>query len=171
MLAEKGKRTVFNLIGPLLNPARPDFQLLGAFDRGLPPIYADILGKLGRKRAWSVCGDVGDGRGMDEFSILGANRVCVSEGGESSEMVVEPGELGLGDGATLEALAGGDARENGEILEAVLGGKERGAKREMVLLNAAAALTVSGVCSDLGEAVSKAGEEYCNKCLAEKASP
>ncbi|MDG2125988.1 MAG: anthranilate phosphoribosyltransferase [Verrucomicrobiales bacterium] len=158
VLAERGKRTVFNLIGPLLNPARPDYQLLGAFDRGLPPIYADILGKLGRKRAWSVCGDAGDGRGMDEFSILGANRVCVSEAGETSEMTVEPGELGLGEGARLEDLAGGDATENAEILVAVLAGNVRGPKRDMVVLNAAAALAVCGVCADLRAAVVKAGE-------------
>ena len=71
ILAEQGQKTIFNLLGPLLNPVSPAFQMIGVFDESFPPIYADILNQLGRQEAWAVHGKTADGQGVDELSIMG----------------------------------------------------------------------------------------------------
>ena len=144
LLAAEGIRTIFNLIGPLLNPVRPDYQLVGVFDPALPGAFARILGKLGRKRAWAVHGQTADGQGMDEISTLGPTRICDSAGGEYSEHTLDPTSLPLAP-ATLADLAGGDASANAGILLAILEGTERGPKRDIVALNAAAGFVVAGL--------------------------
>ncbi|MEN8694873.1 MAG: anthranilate phosphoribosyltransferase [Akkermansiaceae bacterium] len=155
-LAKEGVRTIFNLIGPLLNPAQPECQLVGVMDSGLCPIFADILQRLGRDSAWVVNGTTEDGRTVDEVSLMGASRICKS--GRYQKLVdeeIHPADFGL-DIAQVSDLQGGDAVENAEILKSILNGKERGPKREIVILNAAAAIACAGLEDNLGSAIKKA---------------
>jgi len=153
-LAEEGRRTVFNLLGPLLNPSRPDVQLLGVFSPELLAPFAEILGMLGRSGAWVVYGEVGDGRGMDEMSVIGASRIArLSGDGTVTEGLIYPGEFGLGRGVELKDLEGGSARDNAEELEDILRGSGGRGRREMVVLNAGAALTAAGIAPDLATGV------------------
>lgn len=153
LLAERGQRTIFNILGPLLNPTRPDYQLVGIFDPEIGPAYADILNRLGRKRAWVVHGTTDDRRGMDEVSTIGPTRIWSTDGTDS----IEPGSLGFGP-ATLTDIQGGGAEENAEQITAILDGREKGPLRDIVVLNAAAALAVSGKVGDLPEGISLASE-------------
>lgn len=156
MLAEQGQRTIFNLIGPLLNPANPECQLVGVFDQKLCPVFAEILQRLGRDSAWVVNGSTADGRAVDEMSLMGGTRICKS--GRYQKFLYEevsPSDFGL-ETAELHDLQGGDAQENAAILEAILSGKEKGAKRDMVLLNAAAALSCAGLADTIGHGLEKA---------------
>ncbi len=148
MLAKEGIRTVFNLIGPLLNPARPDYQLVGVFDPALTEPFAEIMRQLGRKAAWVVHGKTDDGRGMDELSTLGSTHVSALKDGNVSNSTIAPSELGL-QPATLADLKGGDAEQNADILRAILDGSDNGPKRDIVCLNAAAAIAVCGKAADL----------------------
>ncbi len=139
-LAATGTRTIFNIIGPLLNPLRPPYQLAGVFDPTLPLTYAGILQSLGRTRAWAVHGTTADGRGMDEISTLGPTRIAIAEPtGIREETLILPAPP-----ASLEDLQGGTAAENAAILTAILDGSDHGPKRHLVLTNAAAALQVTG---------------------------
>jgi len=153
MLAERGQRTVFNILGPLLNPVRPDFQLIGVFDPALPPVFADILGRLGRKRAWAVHGSVPSGEsGMDEVSILGPTQVSETRDGELSQLQLSRGDFGItGAHAMIEELSGGDAAANAEKLIGILDGEVIGPKRDIVIANSAAALVVSGLAANVGD--------------------
>jgi len=157
-LAAEGVRTVFNLLGPLLNPAKPEYQVLGVFAPNLPPVFADILTRLGRTRAWAVNGGVDGERFMDEFSTLGPNQVVPTEGGAvGSPFTVDPAELGFAP-ASLEDLQGGDADVNAGILKAILAGTDTGPKRDLVILNVAAGLVVTGKAADLPAGVAMAQE-------------
>jgi anthranilate phosphoribosyltransferase len=164
MLAERGQRTVFNILGPLLNPVRPAHQLIGVFDADLPPVFADILGRLGRERAWAVHGKVSadaDAAGMDEVSILGPTRVSETLAGTASELTLTPGEFGgavIADDFSLEQLRGGDAEENAGILRGMLDGSVQGAKRAMILANVAAALVVANRAANVEEGAAQAAE-------------
>ena len=158
ILAEKGVRTIFNLIGPLLNPARPSCQLVGVFNPDLPPIYADILQRLGRESAWAVHGTTGDGRPVDELSTMGPTRLCRSGTRENPvEEEVQPGDFSFVE-ARVADLQGGDADENAAILTSILDGSETGPKLDMVLLNAGAGLACAGIAKDLGAGVAQARE-------------
>jgi anthranilate phosphoribosyltransferase len=150
-LAAEGTATVFNLLGPLLNPARPDFQLAGVFDPKLLPVYAEAFHLLGRKRAWAVHGS----GGFDEVSTLGPSEVHAAENGRTQQFFIDPGNLGF-TSTRMEELRGGDVRQNSELLENILRGRERGPKRDIILLNAACALVVAGVSGDLGSALEEA---------------
>lgn len=153
-LAQEGVRTIFNLIGPLLNPLQPPCQLVGVFDAALPPVYAEIMRRLGRQRAWAVHGSAGDGRGMDEVSTLGTTRVVALENGvitERTESVPLPVPA-------LEDLKGGDAAVNAAMIDGILAGEVRGAKRDIVLANAAAAFQVAGVAAGWDAALALAAE-------------
>ncbi len=157
-LAEEGRRTIFNLIGPLLNPARPEFQLIGVFEESLTPAFAEILGRLGRKRAWAVHGHTETGAGMDELSSVGPTTVHeIGESGGLRDFTIEPAELGLAP-ASVADLKGGDAAENASLLRAILDGSEAGPKRDIVLLNAAAGLTICGLADDLQAGLEQARE-------------
>jgi anthranilate phosphoribosyltransferase len=136
-LAERKQRTVFNILGPLVNPCRPTHQVVGVFDRDLVPRYADVLRLIGVQRAFVVHGD-----GLDEFTTLGLNTVAEVRGGEvfSSQFSVLS--------AKLADLAGDDPATNAAMARAVLAGEDRGPKRDIVLLNAAAALVVAGKADD-----------------------
>ena len=158
---ELGVRTVFNLLGPLTNPAGVRRQLLGVCEDGLRGLVARALLELGTERAWVVHaplsggrGPLGQGRGLDELGLHGPTRVTAVESGDVRELEVRPEDAGL-PRRPIEELAGGDPAENGRRLAAVLEG-EKGAIREAVVLNAAAALAVAGLAGDLREAAASA---------------
>ena len=142
-LAARGVATIFNLLGPLLNPARPPYQLVGIFSPLLLPKYAEALALLGRACAWAV-----HGRGMDELSLTGPSIVHKITGGLIREGIVDPSVLGL-QPCEIGELRGGERAENAAILLAIMEGSERGPKRDIVLLNAAAGFVVTGLAADL----------------------
>jgi len=134
---ELGVRTIFNALGPLANPARATHQLVGVYDDALRPVAARALGALGVKRAWVVR----SADGLDELSPAGPTRVSeLTADGAVREREVAPEDFGLAR-TGLDALAGGDAKQNAAALEALLGGALHPA-RTAVVLNAAAALAV-----------------------------
>jgi len=157
LLAAEGQRSIFNLLGPLLNPGRPDHQLIGVFDPALTRVFGEILVKLGRKGAWVVHGSAGGDQGMDELSTLGVNQICQLHDGSLSDIQLNPQKLGYAE-ATLADLVGGDAAENAAILEGVLSGTIQGAKRDIAVLNAAAGFVITGLCSELDEGKARAVE-------------
>ena len=150
-LAADGHRSIFNLIGPLLNPARPECQLVGVAEGSLCPTFVEILTRLGRKSAWVVSGSAAGNRGVDEISLMGQTRICKGGmGREYEETLIQPEDFGM-ESCSVEELQGGDARENAVILEAILAGKDRGVKTEIVLLNAAAALACAGLAEGMDD--------------------
>ncbi len=155
LLAKEGVKTIFNLIGPLLNPARPENQLIGVSKPEMLSVYPDILEELGRKRAWVVQGKTADGQPVDEVSVMGPTQVNRVEEGVMSSLTVTPEELGI-KRVKVEELRGGGASENAEILKGVLEGSIQGAKRQMVLANAAAGLAAAGVVDSLLAGVERA---------------
>jgi len=164
MLAAEGQRSIFNVLGPLLNPSRPDYQLIGVFDPNLTRAFGEILVQLGRKGAWVVHGSTGAGQGMDELSTLGVNEVCQLADGRLSETQIDPKTLGF-EQAELAELVGGDAAENAAILEGVLAGTIKGAKRDIAVLNAAAGFVITGMAADL-EAGKAQAEELLSRGAA-----
>ena len=146
-LAAEGTPTVFNLLGPLLNPARPAYQLTGVFNPNHLRTYAEVFRLLGRKRAWAVHG----AGGLDEVSTLGPSLVQALEDGEIRQFQVE--STGVG---SLEMLKGGSAEENALMIVDLLRGALSGPKRDIVALNAACALVVAGRSSTLEEALAVA---------------
>lgn len=157
-LARRGVRTIFNLIGPLLNPARPQCQLVGVFSPDYGPVFAEILQRLGRESAWVVHGTTADGRAVDEVSLLGATRICKSGLYQDiADEEVRPHDFGLRH-ADVADLQGGDARVNADILTGILSGQDRGPRREMVLMNAGAALACAGLADDMGDGIRIAAE-------------
>jgi anthranilate phosphoribosyltransferase len=134
---ELGTRTIFNLLGPLSNPAGAKRQLLGVFAQEWVRPLAEVLGKLGSERAWVVHGD-----GMDELTTTGTSVVAELKDGKVSSFEVKPEDLDLAR-ASREAIAGGDPAENAARMRALLHG-EKGPIRDIVLLNAGAALVVAG---------------------------
>ena len=164
LLAQEGLRSIFNILGPLLNPARPDYQLVGVFDKSLAGVFGEILVKLGRKAAWVVHGSVGRGQGMDELSTLGKNDVVEVKDGKVSSFVLDPSDLGY-DKPKLEDLAGGDAVMNADVLEGILAGRVRGPKRDIAVLNAAAGFVVTGKARNMGEG-RKLAEEVIDRGAA-----
>jgi anthranilate phosphoribosyltransferase len=167
-LAERGVRTIFNIIGPLLNPVRPQCQLVGVYDPELGPVFAEILQRLGRDSAWVVHGTTADGRSVDEVSLMGSTYIYQS--GRSRPMtneVLAPQDLGFAH-ADVADLQGGNAMQNAEILTAILAGQEIGPKRDMVLMNAAAALACAGLVDDLAKGIEVAREMIANGAAMEK---
>lgn len=150
LLAAEKQRSIFNVLGPLLNPGRPDYQLIGVFDPKLTRAFGEILAQLGRKGAWVVHGSAEAGQGMDELSTLGANDVCQLVDGKLTETRIDPQALGF-KAATVADLVGGDAAENAAILEGVLAGTIKGPKRDIAVLNAAAGFVITGMAANLPE--------------------
>jgi anthranilate phosphoribosyltransferase len=153
---ELGVRTVFNLLGPIANPAGATHQLIGVFDDRRRNTLAAVLGLLGTRRAWVVHGTPCEGalRGLDEVSPSGVTRITeLREDGTLVEREMHPSDAGL-DPIPLAAIAGGSAEDNARIAEAVLSGERSGA-RTAVVLNAACALVVAGT-GDLREARERA---------------
>jgi anthranilate phosphoribosyltransferase len=155
-LAEEGISTVFNLLGPLLNPVRPVHQLVGIFSPTLLPTYAEVLNLLGRSKAWVV-----HGSGMDELSLCGPTEVREIRGGVIRELTIVAEALGL-PRCAVEELRGGDRVENARILVSILDGSERGPKRDLVLLNAAAGFVACNLAPDLGTGLERARAQIAN---------
>ncbi|HIP38560.1 MAG TPA: anthranilate phosphoribosyltransferase [Desulfocapsa sulfexigens] len=148
---ELGIRTVFNILGPLTNPAGANVQVLGVFDGELIEPLARVLGKLGSKRALVVHGE----GNLDELTVTGETKVAELKNGKINTYSVTPEELGLTRVSIDELQGGTDAKESAELMRSVLKG-EKGAKREMVLLNSGAALMAAGLCDDLKEGIASA---------------
>lgn len=150
---ELGTRTIFNILGPMTNPAGVKYQLTGAFSRDLIRPMAQVLGQLGSTRAWLVHGS----DGTDELSISGVSWVAaLEEDGTVKDVELHPEDFGL-PVHPFEQLIGGTPEENGKAFAALLAG-EASAYRDAVLLNAAAALTVQGAAGDLKEGVAMAAQ-------------
>lgn len=145
---EMGIRTIFNILGPLCNPAGVKHYLLGVYAKEWVKPMAQVLANLGCERAWVVHG----ADGMDELSTTGSNYVCEVNGSEVTEFEVSPADAGLPE-ATLADLKGGEGEYNAQRLKALLKG-EKGPYRDIVLFGAAAALLISGQAQNL-----KAGVE------------
>jgi len=157
-LAGMGRTSIFNMLGPLLNPARPSFQLAGVFDSSLLGVYADVFRLLGRRAAWAVHGEGPDGLRFDEISPCGATRVLkLAEEGDSREFVIDPGALGICP-PPLEELVGGNPCQNAQTIRQILSGERRDGARSIVRLNAAASLVVAGRSDSLADAWTLAGE-------------
>ncbi|MFA5375073.1 MAG: anthranilate phosphoribosyltransferase [Dehalococcoidia bacterium] len=149
---EIGIRTVFNILGPMTNPARAQSQLLGVFDDKLALIMAEVLGLLGCGHALVVHGE----DGMDEITLGGKTTVCELKNGEVSRYHIDPEDFGF-KRTSIDKLRGGSPKENGDILRCVLHG-EKGAYRDITLLNAAAALVAADLAKDLKEGVKLAAQ-------------
>ena len=147
---ELAVRTIFNLLGPLTNPAGARRQLLGVSDRTFQETIAEALLSLGCDHAMVVSAD----DGLDELSISERTRVVEVADGRTDEWFVEAEDLGLA-AATLEAVAGGDPDHNAGITRSILAGEE-GPQRDVALLNAGAAIYVGGSAVNLGDGVSQA---------------
>jgi anthranilate phosphoribosyltransferase len=147
-----GVRTIFNFLGPLTNPAGANRQLLGVADRHYQETIAEALVSLGSVRALVVSAE----DGLDELSISSRTRVIEVADGGTSEWFVEPDQLGIAP-AELEAVAGGSPEENTAAVRGVLAG-EPGPRRDLTLLNAAAAIYVGGLAADLSDGAVKAAE-------------
>jgi anthranilate phosphoribosyltransferase len=156
-----GVRTVFNFLGPLTNPAGATRQLVGVADRFYQETIAEALIGLGAVRAMVVSAE----DGVDELALSAPTRVIEVSGGRTTEWFVEPGQFGL---APLELgeIAGGTPEENAEATRAVLAGRP-GPHRDIVLLNAAAAIYVGGLAADLEEGVAKAAAAVDSGAAAE----
>ncbi|MFL2544389.1 MAG: anthranilate phosphoribosyltransferase [Longimicrobiales bacterium] len=148
---ELGFSTVMNILGPLTNPASVSRQLVGVSDRNLVGLVAETLRELGHDRAMVVYGQPG----MDELSPLGSTVVADLSGNDITEYVISPADYGM-EVATAEELAGGDPIENAEVVSRVLKNRGRVGARNAVVLNAAAALYVSGVADTMEVGVDKA---------------
>ena len=158
---QMGIRTIFNMLGPLTNPAGANFQVVGVYAAHLTELLARVLAELGSTRAVVVHGS----DGLDEITITAESRITELSQGELRTYTVVPEDLGL-QRATLGEIQGGDARQNSSIILEVLRGG-RGPRRDIVLLNAAAALMVSGRASDLKQGVVAAAESIdSGKALA-----
>jgi anthranilate phosphoribosyltransferase len=144
---ELGFRTVFNLLGPICNPARVRRQLLGVFaERWVEPV-AGVLAELGTEHAWVVHGK----DGMDELTITGPTLVVEVMSGQLRRFEIVPEDLALARG-TLDSVKGGDAGHNAEMLEQLLRGKGLSAYRDIVVMNAAAALVVGDAAPNIKQA-------------------
>jgi anthranilate phosphoribosyltransferase len=148
---ELGVRTVFNLLGPLTNPALPEAQVVGVPRPELTELMARCLGRLGVRRAWVV-----HGAGLDELSPAAPSRVSECREGTVRTFTIEADAAGCAPCA-VDDLRGGDAAHNAVIARDILGG-QAGAPREAVVLNAAAALLVAGHAADLAEGAGRARE-------------
>lgn len=151
---EIGIRTVFNILGPMTNPAGAARQVIGVFSPDLTETMARVLGALGTERAMVFHGMAG----LDELSTIGETRISELKSGEVRTYILRPEDAGIAPAAPEDLAAGaGGVVDNVSALLGVLDG-EKGPKRDIVLLNAAAALVVAGRAADLREGVTKAGE-------------
>jgi anthranilate phosphoribosyltransferase len=158
---ELGTRTIFNLLGPLANPACTKFQIVGVFGKDWVEPIAHVLALLGAQTAWVVHGS----DGLDELTTTGVSDVAVVDEGRVATFRISPRNAGLPEAKPID-LTGGDAVENAAQIRAVLGGL-RGPFRDIVLLNAAAALLVAGKAKSLRDGVALAADSIDNgKALA-----
>jgi anthranilate phosphoribosyltransferase len=144
--------TIFNLLGPLINPANVDYQVIGVYDKTKCEMMAQALNHLGIKEAMVVYGE----GGLDEISTIGETTIYHLKHGTITKEFIKPEDFGI-KRAKLEDLQGADAKENAKIILEILQGA-KGAKRDIVLLNSAAALIVSNIAKDFEEGIKKASE-------------
>lgn len=164
LVAERGQRSIFNILGPLLNPARPEHQLIGVFDKALAEPFGRILQALGRKTSWVVHGEADHHRGMDELSTLGPNLVVkVTPEGLQTE-TLHAHSFGFPK-AKVNDLIGGDAQMNADLLEGILAGRIKGPRRDIAVLNAAAGFVITGKAADM-EAGRMLAEEMIDRGVA-----
>lgn len=149
---EIGLRTIFNVLGPLTNPAGATAQVLGVYSPDLTEKMALVLGKLGSREAFVVCGE----GTFDEISICSPTRIAHLINGEVRSYQITPEEYGF-PRAAIESIKGGDAQENARIIHDILDGRE-GARKDMVLLNSAAAFAAAGLDRDLKSGIERARE-------------
>lgn len=149
---ELGFRTVFNILGPLANPAHASAQVMGVADESLMPMIVETLKIIGIKRAMVVHSD-----GLDEISTMGVTKVMQLKDGNITESTISPVEIGM-EIADFNSLKGSDAQGNAGIIRDILAGKETGAKKDIVILNAAAAIIVAGLAENFNEAIKIADE-------------
>jgi anthranilate phosphoribosyltransferase len=149
---EMGIRTIFNILGPLTNPAGARTQVLGVYSQELTGILAGVLKNLGSLRAFVVHG----ADGLDEITNTGPTRVSELKDGGITTYEISPGDFGMR-GAELSQLSGGDLHRNMEIAREVLKGKQ-GPKRDIVLLNAAAGIVAGGKAANFNEGIELAAQ-------------
>ena len=146
-----GARTIFNLLGPLANPAQTKRQVIGVYDRSKLLPFAEVLKNLGSENVLLVTGD----DGLDEITTTTTTQAVHLRAGTITELTIDPDSYGI-KRAKAEDLVGGDKSTNAEIIKAILRGQERGAKRDIVLINAAAALLVMEKVDDLKDGIEEA---------------
>ena len=149
---ELGMRTIFNVLGPLTNPAGADAQVVGVYDPELVPVLADALSRMAVERAIVV-----HGSGLDEFGIHGESTVAEVDGDSVERYTVEPDDIGL-ERYDLSEVAGGSPSENADDMRGILDGSVDGAKRAIILANAGAAIYVSGSAESIEAGVDAARE-------------
>src|SRR5262249_4382751 len=159
---ELATRTVFNVLGPLTNPAGARTQVVGVFSADLVPTLAQVLAQLGARRAFVVHGYAG----IDELSPAGPNQVCEVVEGPVTERVIDPLELGI-PRCEPEELGGGTPADNARTIRAIFGGVD-GARRDAVLLNAAGAIAAAGHADDLHEGLAIAREAIASGAALER---
>ena len=159
---ELGTRTVFNLLGPLTNPAGARAQIVGVYSPGLVRTIAEVLARLGTRRAFVVHG----AGGIDELSPCGPNQACEVVGGDVHERTIDPEELGL-ERCSPEELRGGSPAENAQAIRNVFAG-EPGARRDAILLNAAGAIAAAGRADDLQDGLELARRAVDSGAAAER---
>ncbi|MEE8886496.1 MAG: anthranilate phosphoribosyltransferase [Eubacteriales bacterium] len=150
---ELGFRTVFNILGPLTNPANPEYFLLGVYDEYLVEPIAKVLDKLGVKRALVVYGQ----DKMDEISASAPTTVCELKNGYYRTTVIKPEDFGMTRG-TKDEIVGGTPQENAEITKGILKGEIGGTKKNVVMLNAGAAIYTAGKADSIADGIKIAGE-------------
>ena len=167
-LAEIGESSVFNILGPLLCPARPNVQLIGVYAPALIPRLAEALRLMGGRRGMVVSGCAGNGRHMDEFSTLGPTRVAeFVEKGKVEEYEMDAASLGVPRGSVAD-LAGGGREENADLVRRILNGTEHSFRRDIVVLNAAAALRAAGAVQDYEQGLKLAAQTIDSGQAVEK---
>ncbi|HZR91165.1 MAG TPA: anthranilate phosphoribosyltransferase [Gaiellaceae bacterium] len=159
---ELGARTVFNILGPLTNPAGARSGLFGVYSAELARTYAEVLARLGARRAFVVHGALG----LDELSPAGQNLVFDVRDGDVRMLTVDPRDLGIEPGDPSE-LAGGGAAESAAAIRSVLAGRP-GTRRDAVVLNAGATIVAAGLARDLGEGIGLACEAIDSGAAAER---
>jgi len=155
-------RTVFNVLGPLTNPAEAPYELMGVFDEKLTEPLAEVLGKLGAKHAL-----VAHGNGLDEITLDSSTKISEFKEGHVQTYEIKPTDFGI-KLAGLNEIKGGTPEENAKIALAILGGKEKGPKRDVVVLNAAAALYVAEKSKSIKDGIALAQESIDSGKALEK---
>ena len=149
---EMGERTIFNILGPLTNPANASIQLLGVYNNDLVEKLAEVLKNLGVKRGMAVCGN----DGLDEITLTGPTHCCEIRDGGLTSFDITPEQFGF-ETCDLKELIGGTPQENAQITRDILSGKETGAKRNVILMNAGIAIYLGkeGITMEEGVAIAK----------------
>ena len=150
---EMGERTIFNILGPLTNPANASRQLLGVYDKELVEKLAEVLENLGITRGMSVCGS----DGLDEITVTGPTYCCEIKDGELTSYEIIPEQFGLST-YPLAELVGGTPEENAQITKDILSGTLKGAKRDVVLMNAGIGIYLGSENLTMEEGIKKAEE-------------